>query len=102
MAELATSFPPGYQADIVFDTTEFVKVSLTEVFITLIQAVVLVLLILFVFLQDWRATVDSGGGHPGGSGGGDGLFCWCLAFPLTPSPCLVAFWRRGWWWMMRL
>jgi HAE1 family hydrophobic/amphiphilic exporter-1 len=57
MAELATSFPPGYQADIVFDTTEFVKVSLTEVFITLIQAVVLVLLILFVFLQDWRATV---------------------------------------------
>jgi HAE1 family hydrophobic/amphiphilic exporter-1 len=57
MAELESSFPPGYQADIVFDTTEFVTVSLREVFITLIQAVLLVLLILFVFLQDWRATV---------------------------------------------
>ena len=33
------------------------KVSLREVFITLLQAVALVLLILFIFLQDWRATV---------------------------------------------
>jgi len=57
MTELSSSFPPGFKADIVFDTTEFVKVSLREVFITLIQAVVLVLLILFAFLQDWRSTI---------------------------------------------
>lgn len=57
MAELESSFPPGYKADIVFDTTEFVQVSLREVFITLLQAVVLVLLILFAFLQDWRSTI---------------------------------------------
>ena len=57
MAELESSFPPGFRADIVFDTTDFVKVSLREVFITLLQAIALVLLILFIFLQDWRSTV---------------------------------------------
>lgn len=57
MAELESSFPPGFKADIVFDTTDFVKVSLREVLITLFQAIALVLLILFIFLQDWRSTV---------------------------------------------
>ena len=57
MAELEPSFPPGLKADIVFDTTDFVRVSLREVLITLLQAILLVLLILFVFLQDWRATL---------------------------------------------
>ena len=57
MAELEQNFPPNFQADIVFDTTNFVKVSLGEVFITLLQAVGLVILILFLFLQDWRATI---------------------------------------------
>ncbi len=57
MAELEINFPPGLRADIVFDTTEFVQVSLREVLVTLMQAIALVLLILFVFLQSWRATV---------------------------------------------
>lgn len=57
MAELELNFPPGLRADIVFDTTEFVQVSLREVLVTLMQAIALVLLILFVFLQSWRATV---------------------------------------------
>jgi HAE1 family hydrophobic/amphiphilic exporter-1 len=57
MAELQLSFPPGLKAEIVFDTTEFVQVSLREVLVTLLQAIALVLLILFVFLQSWRATV---------------------------------------------
>jgi HAE1 family hydrophobic/amphiphilic exporter-1 len=57
IAELERSFPPGLKADLVFDTTDFVQVSLREVLITLIQAILLVLLILFVFLQDWRATL---------------------------------------------
>jgi len=55
--ELEPSFPPGLKAEIVFDTTDFVKVSLREVVVTLVQAIALVLLILFVFLQSWRATV---------------------------------------------
>lgn len=57
MAELELNFPPGLRADIVFDTTEFVQVSLREVLVTLMQAIALVLLILFVFLQSWRATL---------------------------------------------
>ncbi|TVP63839.1 MAG: efflux RND transporter permease subunit [Leptolyngbya sp. LCM1.Bin17] len=57
IAELETSFPPGYRAELVFDTTDFVEVSLREVVVTLIQAIVLVLLVLFLFLQDWRSTI---------------------------------------------
>ncbi|PSR17898.1 hydrophobe/amphiphile efflux-1 family RND transporter [filamentous cyanobacterium CCP3] len=57
MAELEANFPPGYRAELVFDTTDFVRVSLKEVLITLITAIALVLLILFVFLQDWRSTI---------------------------------------------
>ncbi|PZV02625.1 MAG: hydrophobe/amphiphile efflux-1 family RND transporter [Leptolyngbya sp.] len=57
ITELQQSFPPGYRAELVFDTTEFVKVSLEEVLITLATAIGLVLLILFLFLQDWRSTI---------------------------------------------
>ncbi len=57
MVALQPAFPPGFKAEIVFDTTEFVRVSLQEVLATLAQAIALVLLILFVFLQDWRATL---------------------------------------------
>ena len=57
LAELEQNYPPNLQANMVFDTTDFVKVSLQEVFITLLQAIGLVILILFIFLQDWRATL---------------------------------------------
>ena len=57
MAELSQNFPPGMQAILAFDTTQFVTSSLREVLITLIQAVVLVVLIIFIFLQDWRTTI---------------------------------------------
>ncbi|NES06690.1 MAG: efflux RND transporter permease subunit [Okeania sp. SIO2F4] len=57
MAALSESFPPGLKYDIAYDTTLFVEVSLQEVIITLLQAVSLVVLIIFIFLQDWRATL---------------------------------------------
>ncbi|NJK38134.1 MAG: efflux RND transporter permease subunit [Oscillatoriales cyanobacterium SM2_3_0] len=57
MAELNKTFPPGLNYDIPYDTTLFVTASLREVGITLAQAILLVILILFIFLQDWRATV---------------------------------------------
>jgi hydrophobic/amphiphilic exporter-1 (mainly G- bacteria), HAE1 family len=57
MAQLAESFPPGMQYDVGFDTTNYVEESLNEVVLTLIQAVLLVVLIIFVFLQDWRTTL---------------------------------------------
>ena len=57
MAELAADFPPGMEYGIGFDTTEFVEQSLLSVLWTLIQAVGLVVLVIYIFLQDWRTTV---------------------------------------------
>ena len=57
MKELSQDFPPGMQYDIGFDTTDFVQQSMISVIQTLLQAVVLVVLVIFVFLQDWRTTL---------------------------------------------
>lgn len=57
MAELARSFPQGMTSAIPFDTTRFVKTSINEVYRTLVEAAVLVLIVILVFLQDWRATL---------------------------------------------
>ena len=57
LAELARSFPAGLEYSVPFDTTKFVKTSINEVYKTLIEAGVLVLLVILVFLQDWRATL---------------------------------------------
>ncbi|MEM7592133.1 MAG: efflux RND transporter permease subunit [Cyanobacteria bacterium P01_A01_bin.83] len=57
IAELAEDFPPGMNYEIALDTTEFVQVSMTEVVKTLVQAILLVVLIIFIFLQDWRTTI---------------------------------------------
>jgi multidrug efflux pump len=57
VAQLQQGFPPGMQAVYAFDTTAFVKVSIEEVVKTLIEAVVLVFLVMYLFLQNWRATL---------------------------------------------
>jgi HAE1 family hydrophobic/amphiphilic exporter-1 len=57
MKRLAVSFPPGLKYQIGFDTTSFVEESLAEVVKTLFAAVVLVIIVIFVFLQDWRTTL---------------------------------------------
>jgi len=57
MARLSQQFPPGIEYGIGFDTTEYVEQSLFEVVWTLIQAVLLVVLVIFIFLQDWRTTI---------------------------------------------
>ncbi|MGJ4943214.1 efflux RND transporter permease subunit [Bradyrhizobium sp. HKCCYLS1011] len=57
MAELAKAFPPGVQYDTPFDTTKFVSASVHEVYKTLIEAGLLVLVVILVFLQDWRAML---------------------------------------------
>jgi HAE1 family hydrophobic/amphiphilic exporter-1 len=57
LAELATGFPPGLAYTIPFDTTRFVEASIREVYVTLVQAAVLVLAVILIFLQDWRATL---------------------------------------------
>lgn len=55
--ELARTFPPGYKFAYANDTTAFIKLSIDEVVKTLIEAIVLVVIVMFVFLQSWRATL---------------------------------------------
>jgi HAE1 family hydrophobic/amphiphilic exporter-1 len=57
MAELARAFPQGIKYDTPFDTTKFVSASINEVYKTLIEAGLLVLVVILVFLQDWRAML---------------------------------------------
>ena len=57
LAQLAQSFPPGVKYDVAFDTTVFVHESINEVLTTLLLAISLVVLVIFMFLQDWRATL---------------------------------------------
>jgi HAE1 family hydrophobic/amphiphilic exporter-1 len=57
MTELAREFPPGLVHDDPFDTTAFVRAAINEVYRTLFEAAVLVLVVILVFLQDWRATL---------------------------------------------
>jgi hydrophobic/amphiphilic exporter-1 (mainly G- bacteria), HAE1 family len=54
---LEKNFPPGLKAQLAFDTTPFVEISLEEVLHTLVEAIILVVLVIFVFLQDWRTTI---------------------------------------------
>lgn len=55
--KMSKNFPPGLQYNIPFDTTMFVKASITEVYKTLFEAGILVLLVIVVFLQNFRATL---------------------------------------------
>ncbi|MBD2169256.1 efflux RND transporter permease subunit [Calothrix membranacea FACHB-236] len=57
MEELSKEFPPGLKTKVVYDTVGFVQASLEEVVKTLLEAIALVVLVIFLFLQDWRATI---------------------------------------------
>lgn len=57
MQRLAKRFPEGIAYKIPYDTTKFVQVSIEEVIHTFFEALVLVVLVVFVFLQNWRATL---------------------------------------------
>src|SRR5512143_222646 len=57
MANLAKYFPPGMRVIYPMDTTPFVRVAINEVFKTLVEAVILVFLVMFLFLGNLRATL---------------------------------------------
>ncbi|UGX99964.1 efflux RND transporter permease subunit [Bradyrhizobium quebecense] len=57
VAQLAKQFPQDIKYDTPFDTTKFVQASIDEVYRTLIEAGLLVLVVILVFLQDWRAML---------------------------------------------
>jgi hydrophobe/amphiphile efflux-1 (HAE1) family protein len=57
MDNIAQRFPEGLRYDIPFNTTRFVEVSIHEVILTFIEAIILVILVVFIFLQNVRATI---------------------------------------------
>jgi len=56
LERLSKSFPPGLKYAIAFDTTEVIGQSIKDVLITLLEAIALVVFVIYVFLQDWRST----------------------------------------------
>ncbi len=57
LARLKERFPPGVDYRINYDTTQFVRASMKSVLVTLIEAVLLVVIVVVVFLQTWRASI---------------------------------------------
>jgi multidrug efflux pump len=55
--ELAANFPPGVELAFPVDTTTFIKLSIKQVVITLVEAIMLVIGVMFLFLQNWRVTL---------------------------------------------
>ena len=56
LVRLSKNFPPGMKAAVAFDTTTVIGESINDVLITLIEAIGLVILVIYIFLQDWRST----------------------------------------------
>lgn len=57
MRELARNFPAGIQYDVTLDTTDVIHASIDEVLVTFIETTLLVVLVIFLFLQNWRAVI---------------------------------------------
>jgi len=57
MEDLKKDFPKGVDYQVVYESSDFVRASIREVVITLIEAFILVFIVVFIFLQDWRATL---------------------------------------------
>ena len=56
LIRLSKNFPPGLKYAVAFDTTAVISESIQDVLITLLEAIVLVVIVIYVFLQDWRST----------------------------------------------
>ena len=57
MDELAKRFPPGLKYDIIYNPTEFIQQSVDAVEETIAEAIILVVLVVILFLQTWRAAI---------------------------------------------
>jgi len=57
MERLSASFPPGLEYRIIYNPTEFIKESIFKVYLTIFEAILLVVLVIILFLQSWRAAV---------------------------------------------
>ncbi len=54
---LSKSFPPGIEYKIVYNPTEFIEQSINKVYLTIVEALILVVLVIIIFLQSWRAAI---------------------------------------------
>ena len=57
LAQLRPNYPAGLKDELAFDTTPFIELSIKSVVKTLIEAIILVFVVMFLFLQNWRATI---------------------------------------------
>jgi len=57
MERLSASFPPGLEHRIIYNPTEFIKESINKVYLTILEAIALVVMVIIIFLQSWRAAV---------------------------------------------
>jgi hydrophobic/amphiphilic exporter-1 (mainly G- bacteria), HAE1 family len=57
LLRLSTQFPPGMKYQVAFNTTDVVQESIREVLKTLVEAIILVVIVIFIFLQTWRSTI---------------------------------------------
>lgn len=57
LEKMKSSFPPGLKFAVAFDSTEFIQASIDEVIVTLVQASIIVVLVIFLFLGSFRATL---------------------------------------------
>lgn len=57
MVQIAPSFPPGLEYRIVYNPTEFIEVSIKALMLTILEAIGLVVIVIIIFLQTWRATL---------------------------------------------
>ncbi|WP_297424637.1 efflux RND transporter permease subunit [uncultured Acinetobacter sp.] len=57
LQELRPNYPAGLKDELAFDTTPFIELSIKSVVKTLIEAIILVFIVMFLFLQNWRATI---------------------------------------------
>jgi hydrophobe/amphiphile efflux-1 (HAE1) family protein len=78
LARLRADYPAGLKSEILFDTSDFVRVSIHEVLKTLVEAVILVFLVVYIFLQNWRATLIP-----------------CLAVPVSLMGALAGMFAMG-------
>src|ERR1700731_3109893 len=57
LLRLSKTFPPGLKYAVAFDTTTVIGESIKDVLVTLLQAILLVIFVIYIFLQDWRSTL---------------------------------------------
>ena len=57
LEELKSRFPADVEAEVIYDSTLFVSASIEEIIHTLVEAAIIVMIVVFIFLQDWRATI---------------------------------------------